>query len=130
VAQLHGPGQARDDALHTARKADKQVRYMSEILIPVIGEPARRLRRQPKDFKTCSATTKTRWLPARCSTGSARPRTPTGTPPSPTPCSTPSNKHRVLLKLPNCVARLHDDRTLSWLPKQHLGMRPAGVSTG
>jgi CHAD domain-containing protein len=36
-------GQARNDALHEARKADKRVRYMSELLIPLIGEPADRL---------------------------------------------------------------------------------------
>jgi CHAD domain-containing protein len=37
------PGRAHDEALHEARKADKRVRYMSELLILLIGEPARRL---------------------------------------------------------------------------------------
>ena len=39
-------GRARDEALHEARKADKRVRYMSELLIPLVGAPARRLHHQ------------------------------------------------------------------------------------
>jgi CHAD domain-containing protein len=45
------PGRAHDEALHEARKADKRVRYMSELLIPLVGEPARRLHHQAEKLQ-------------------------------------------------------------------------------
>jgi CHAD domain-containing protein len=45
------PGRARNEALHEARKADKRVRYMSELVIPVVGEPARRLHHQAEKLQ-------------------------------------------------------------------------------
>jgi CHAD domain-containing protein len=45
------PGPERDEALHEARKADKRVRYMTQIVAPVIGRPARRLRGQTKKLQ-------------------------------------------------------------------------------
>jgi CHAD domain-containing protein len=45
------PGPARDEALHEARKADKRVRYMSEIVIPLLDEPARRLHHQTEKLQ-------------------------------------------------------------------------------
>jgi CHAD domain-containing protein len=38
-------------ALHEARKADKQVRYMTELVIPVLDEPARRLHRHAEKLQ-------------------------------------------------------------------------------
>jgi CHAD domain-containing protein len=45
------PGQARDEALHEARKADKRVRYMSELIAPLVGQPAHRLHHQAEKLQ-------------------------------------------------------------------------------
>jgi len=45
-AQALAPGPERDEALHEARKADKRLRYMTEVLIPLVGAPAHGLHRQ------------------------------------------------------------------------------------
>jgi CHAD domain-containing protein len=45
------PGPDRDAALHEARKIDKQLRYMTDVVAPVIGKPATRLRRQTKKLQ-------------------------------------------------------------------------------
>ena len=45
------PGRAHDVALHEARKADKRVRYMCELVIPVVGEPAHLLHRQAEKLQ-------------------------------------------------------------------------------
>jgi CHAD domain-containing protein len=45
------PGPDRDEALHEARKADKLLRYVTEIAAPVVGKPARRLSRQAKKLQ-------------------------------------------------------------------------------
>jgi CHAD domain-containing protein len=45
------PGPAHDVALHEARKADKRVRYMCELAIPVVGEPARLLHHQAEKLQ-------------------------------------------------------------------------------
>jgi len=42
------PGQARNEALHRARKAARRARYASEAMAPAIGPEARRLARQMK----------------------------------------------------------------------------------
>jgi CHAD domain-containing protein len=50
-AQAQPAGPPRDQALHEARKADKQLRHVTEIAAPVIGKPARRLARQAKELQ-------------------------------------------------------------------------------
>jgi CHAD domain-containing protein len=45
------PGRTQNEALHEARKADKRVRYMSELLVPLIGGPARRLHHQAEKLQ-------------------------------------------------------------------------------
>lgn len=40
-----------DEALHEARKADKLLRYVTEIAASVVGKPARRLSRQAKKLQ-------------------------------------------------------------------------------
>jgi CHAD domain-containing protein len=50
-ASVLQPGPELDNALHEARKADKRVRYMSEIVAPLVGRPAKRLRRQAKKLQ-------------------------------------------------------------------------------
>jgi len=44
-------GPRRDEALHEARKADKQLRHVTEIAAPAVGKPARRLARQAKKLQ-------------------------------------------------------------------------------
>jgi len=51
TAETLPEGTVRDEALHEARKTDKQVRYMTEILIPTIGKPARRLHKHTKKLQ-------------------------------------------------------------------------------
>ena len=51
AAQALPAGPERDEALHEARKADKLLRYVTEIATPVIGKPARWLGRQAKKLQ-------------------------------------------------------------------------------
>ncbi len=51
TAQALPAGTERDQALHEARKADKQLRYVIEVAAPVVGKPARRLGRQAKKLQ-------------------------------------------------------------------------------
>jgi len=51
TAEALPKGTERDEALHEARKTDKQVRYMTQILIPIIGKPARRLHKHTKKLQ-------------------------------------------------------------------------------
>ena len=51
AAQALPAGPERDQALHEARKADKQLRYVIEVAAPVLGTPARRLGRQAKKLQ-------------------------------------------------------------------------------
>lgn len=46
------PGEARDLALHEARKAAKRTRYAAEAATPALGKPARRLARAVKAVQT------------------------------------------------------------------------------
>jgi CHAD domain-containing protein len=45
------PGARRNAALHKARKADRRVRYMSQLLIPLYGTPAQRLHHQAEKLQ-------------------------------------------------------------------------------
>ena len=51
AAQALPAGPERDQALHDARNADKQLRYVIEVAAPVLGKPARRLGRQAKKLQ-------------------------------------------------------------------------------
>ena len=51
AAQALPAGPERDQALHEARKADKQLRHVTEVAAPVLGKPARRLGRQAKKLQ-------------------------------------------------------------------------------
>lgn len=51
AAQALPPGPDRDVALHEARKADKQLRYVTEDAAPALGRRARRLGRQAKKLQ-------------------------------------------------------------------------------
>jgi CHAD domain-containing protein len=51
AAQALPAGTERDQALHEARKADKQLRYVTQVAAPALGKPARRLGRQAKKLQ-------------------------------------------------------------------------------
>jgi CHAD domain-containing protein len=49
--RMLGRGTGSDERLHEARKAYKRARYAVEVLDPVVGKPASRLRRRLKDLQ-------------------------------------------------------------------------------
>ncbi|HEX4360713.1 MAG TPA: CYTH and CHAD domain-containing protein [Pseudonocardia sp.] len=52
AAQRAEPGADRDTALHETRKAAKRLRYAVEVAAPIVGKPARRLKRRLKNLHT------------------------------------------------------------------------------
>lgn len=117
-AEATAPGPARDEALHEARKADKQVRYMTEILTPINGKPALRLRRQAKKLQDLLGDYQdavvTRPLLHKLS-AAAHAKGQTAFTYELLDALEQDRTERVLRELPHRLARLHDDRTLSWL---------------
>jgi CHAD domain-containing protein len=118
AAAATAPGPARDEALHEARKADKQVRYMTEILTPINGKPALRLRRQAKKLQDLLGDYQdavvTRPLLHKLS-AAAHAKGQTAFTYELLDALEQDRTERVLRELPHRLARLHDDRTLSWL---------------
>jgi CHAD domain-containing protein len=112
------PGPRRDEALHEARKADKRVRYMTQIVAPVVGRPARRLRRQTKKLQdllgeyqdTTVARPALRQL-AAAARADGRSQLTYGL----LHAIEEARAQRVLRKLPNRVEHLRDERTVAWL---------------
>jgi CHAD domain-containing protein len=112
-------GGAHDVALHEARKADKRVRYMCELVIPVVGEPARRLHHQAEklqkllgdhqDSVVARATLRRLAAEAHAKGHSAF-----------TYGLLYALEHQraeqVERELPGRLAQLRDPRTISWLP--------------
>jgi CHAD domain-containing protein len=121
-AEAIAPGPARDEALHEARKADKQVRYMTEILTPINGKPALRLRRQAKKLQDLLGDYQdavvTRPLLHKLTTA-AHAKGQTAFTYELLDALEQARTERVLRELPHRLARLHDDRTLSWLIPAH-----------
>ena len=113
-------GGAHDVALHEARKADKRVRYMCELVIPVVGEPARRLHHQAEklqkllgdhqDSVVARATLRLLAAEAHAKGHSAF-----------TYGLLYALEHQraqqVERALPDRLAQLRDPRTISWLPQ-------------
>jgi CHAD domain-containing protein len=114
------PGRAHNVALHEARKADKRVRYMCELVIPVVGEPAHRLHRQAEklqkllgdhqDSVVARATLRQLAAEAHAKGHSAF-----------TYGLLYALEHQraeqVTRELPGRLAQLRDPRTISWLPQ-------------
>jgi CHAD domain-containing protein len=111
-------GTERDEALHEARKTDKQVRYMTEILIPIIGKPAQRLHKHTKKLQNLLGEYQDAVI--------ARPVL------QQLAATAHHNGHsaftygllyaiednrmqNALTQLPNRLQHLHDDKTLAWL---------------
>ena len=119
-AEAIAAGPERDEALHEARKADKQVRYMTEILTPINGEPARRLGRQAKKLQDLLGDYQdavvTRPLIQKL-TAAAQANGHTPFTYQLLDSLEQARIERVLRELPHRLARLHDRRTLAWLPQ-------------
>jgi CHAD domain-containing protein len=119
AADVLPPGPDRDEALHEARKADKQLRYMTEVVAPVIGTPARRLRRQSKKLQellgeyqdAVVARPVLRQLGA-----SAYAHGHDSFTYGLLYALEEARTERVLRELPARLAHLHDSRTYTWLP--------------
>jgi CHAD domain-containing protein len=118
------PGPELDNALHEARKADKRVRYMSEIVAPLVGRPAKRLRRQAKKLQDLLGDYQDAVMarPVLRQLG----------------CEAHAHGHnaftydlldvlesarmeRVLRELPNRLEHLRDEKTVAWLSRGRPG---------
>jgi CHAD domain-containing protein len=114
------PGGAHDVALHEARKADKRVRYMSELIIPVVGEPARRVHHQAEklqkllgDHQDSVVARSTLRLLAAQAHAKGHSAFTYGL----LFALEYQRAEQVTRELPDRLARLRDPRTISWLPQ-------------
>jgi CHAD domain-containing protein len=114
------PGRARNEALHEARKADKRVRYMCELVIPVAGEPARRLHRQAEklqkllgDHQDSVVARATLRLLAAEAHAKGHSTFTYGL----LYALEHQRAEQVTRELPDRLAQLRDPRTISWLPQ-------------
>jgi CHAD domain-containing protein len=121
-------GPDRDNALHEARKVGKRVRYMTEVAAPVIGSPARRLRKQTKKLQdllgdyqdAVVARPVLRQLAADAHDEGHNAFTY-----GVLYALEHARMERVLCKLPTRLDRLHEDRTLAWLHLDPTGPKGA-----
>jgi CHAD domain-containing protein len=119
VAALElSPGSERDEALHDARKADKQLRYVTDIAAPVLGARAHRLARQAKKLQDLLGdyhdAVVTRPLVYELGVAAANNGHPTSTYYLADALER-IRAERVLEKLPRRLAKLYD--AAAWLPK-------------
>jgi len=122
VALADGPD--RDAALHEARKAGKQLRYMTDVVAPVVGKPARRLRRQTTKLQDLLGDYQDAVMarPVLRQLGAAaHAEGHNGFTYGVLYALEHARMERVLRELPARLARLRDDRTLSWLPQKRSG---------
>jgi CHAD domain-containing protein len=118
AAAVLPPGPDRDDTLHEARKASKRVRYMTEVVAPVAGEPARDLHRQTEELQellgnyqdAVEARPVLRQL-AEAAHADGHNAFTYGL----LYAIEHGRMERVLRELPHRLERLHDEETLSWL---------------
>ena len=113
-------GPQRDAALHEARKADKQLRYLTEVVAPTIGKPAYRLARQAKklqnllgDYQDAMVTLPVVHNLATTAAANGEPVTTYRL----LETLEQARIEQVLHELPHRLERLHDQRALAWLPE-------------
>ena len=118
AAAVLSPGPDRDYALHEARKIGKRVRYMTEVLAPVVGPPARRLRRQTRklqdllgDYQDAVVARPVLRRLAAAAHEDGHNAFTYGV----LHAIEHARMERVLNELPHRLERLRDDRTLAWL---------------
>lgn len=123
-ASVLQPGPELDIALHEARKADKRVRYMSEIVAPLVGRPAERLRKQAKKLQNLLGDYQDAVMarPVLRQLGSAAHAVGHN-------AFTydlldvleSARMERVLRELPERLEQLRDDKTVAWLHQGETG---------
>jgi CHAD domain-containing protein len=119
AARVPPPGPQRDAALHEARKADKHLRYVTEVAAPTIGKPAHRLARQAKKLQNLlgdyqDAVVTLLVLRRLANTAAAK-----GEPVTTYRLLEALERARieqVLRELPHRLERLHDEQ-VAWLPE-------------
>jgi CHAD domain-containing protein len=119
-------GPDRDAALHDARKVDKRVRYMTEVAIPVIGPPARRLRKQTKKLQDLLGDYQDAVVARpvlRQLAAAAHEQGHNAFTYGVLHALEHARMEHVLRELPARLDRLHEDRTLAWLPLNPTGQR-------
>jgi len=111
-------GPDRDAALHEARKVGKRVRYMTQVVAPVIGPPARRLRKQTRklqdllgDYQDAVVARPVLRQLAAAAHEEGHNAFTYGV----LHAREHARMEHVLRELPNLLDRLRDDRTLAWL---------------
>jgi hypothetical protein len=118
AAAVLPPGPERDAALHEARKACKRVRYMTEVVAPVVGEPARDLHRQTEKLQELLGNyqdaVEARPVVRQLGEAAHADGHNAFTYGLLYACEH-ARMERVLRELPHRLERLRDDETLSWL---------------
>jgi CHAD domain-containing protein len=118
AAAVLPPGPDRDAALHKARKACKRVRYMTEVVAPVVGEPARDLHRQTEKLQELLGNyqdaVEARPVVRQLGEAAHADGHNAFTYGLLYACEH-ARMERVLRELPHRLERLHDEKTLSWL---------------
>jgi hypothetical protein len=123
AAAVLPPGPDRDAALHEARKACKRVRYMTEVVAPVVGQPARDLHRQTEKLQELLGNyqdaVEARPLLRQLGEAAHADGHNAFTYGLLYACEH-TRMERVLRDLPQRLERLSDEQTLSWLqPNPH-----------
>ncbi|HEY0688779.1 MAG TPA: ABC transporter transmembrane domain-containing protein [Kribbella sp.] len=133
AADLLPPGPDRDNTLHEARKACKRVRYMTEVVVPVVGKPARDLHRQTEKLQellgnyqdAVEARPVLRQL-AEAAHADGHNAFTYGL----LYAIEHARMEQVLRDLPHRLERLHDEKTLSWLQPPPAPLRLTSAISG
>jgi ATP-binding cassette subfamily B protein len=133
AADLLPPGPDRDNTLHEARKACKRVRYMTEVVVPVVGKPARDLHRQTEKLQellgnyqdAVEARPVLRQL-AEAAHADGHNAFTYGL----LYAIEHARMEQVLRDLPHRLERLHDEKTLSWLQPSPAPLRLTSAISG
>ena len=120
AADVLPPGPDRDTALHEARKACKQVRYMTEVVAPLVDGPAQRFYQQTEQLQellgnyqdAVTARPVLRQL-ATAAHADGHNAFTYGV----LYAIEHARMEQVLRELPDRLEHLRDERTLSWLPQ-------------
>jgi len=127
TADAMPPGPDRDIALHEARKACKRVRYMTEVLTPLVGEPAHRFHRQTEQLQELLGNYQDAVMArpvlqqlAQAAHADGHNAFTYGV----LYALEHARMQQVLNELPHQLENLRDEQTLSWLPQDLITQPP------